>query len=334
MAGALWSTARSILRPVPHARLAIGLVLLLCAARGARAQVQGCDDDATAVHGDFEVTPEDRAEEVARNMPIVVRFAADVDLEDLMTTVEHELAAEQPVPCAGELVCLLENDDEPRIVAADVTIDGNALLLSPKEPLTANAEHTVLIVQPGLDLVARKERTFTTGRVIDRERPVLDYRAQDVAVSVADLPPECEQAAGSRRVVLELPPATDDGDAESVELEITLTSARGLDRAELRARARNEGDPVVLSFVLGAEEAKSRVCLSVRAIDALGRASERTPSVCFNPSTRPVFDSACAAAMPGAGTRENTRDNSGGAWAWSGVLLAVLVRRGVRLRRR
>ena len=321
-----WLALASLTLALPTLAL---LMLALLVQPVAFAQVQGCDDDATEVQGDFEVTPLDRAEHVARNAPIVVRFADDVDLGELQASLQGELDAEPMVPCAGQLVCVLQNgdgDEAPRVIDAVVSIDGQVVRLEPVEPLAAEAEHTVLVVQPGLDRVGRKERTFTTSSRIDRERPVLDYGADDVQVTVVELPPECEQPEGSRRVVLELPAATDDGDAESVELEVTLTSANGLDDPEVRARARNEGDMVLVSFVLGAEETKSRICLSVRAVDALGRASQRQPRVCFNPSTRPIFESACAIST-------GAHDNNGGAWAWSAVLLAAWARSWRRCRR-
>lgn len=285
----------------------------------AAAQVQGCGEDAGAVDGDFEVTPEDRAEDVARNAPIVVRYAEDVDLAALRASIAGELDAPDPVPCAGELACVIESDGEPRMIDAEVASDGQDIVLTPREDLAADTEHTVLIVQPGLDIVARRESSFRTGDARDREPPELGYDAEDIEVSVVDLPPECDAAEGSRRVVLELPPATDDGDAESVTLEIELIGEGG----GVRARARNEGDPVLVSFILSQAEIAHRVCLEVHAYDALGRKAQREPRVCFNPSTRPLFASACAAA-PG------THDNPWGACAW----LAVLAGLGLTARRR
>jgi hypothetical protein len=149
---------------------------------------------------------------------------------------------------------------------------------------------------------------------------VLDYGADQVSVSIATLPPECEAAAGSRRVVLELPPATDDGDAESVTLEVLLLDDEG--EGETRARAQNDGDPVVVSFILTPEEASRRTCLLIRARDALGRASEGEPRVCFNPSARPLFSSACTAAIGG-------NDKSWGGLTWF-LLLCLLARAASR----
>jgi hypothetical protein len=296
-----------------------------------QAQVQGCDEDASEVRGDFEVTPEDRAEGVARNAPIVVRFAREIDLDELSESLAEEPRAEQPVPCAGEIVCLLETSDEPRVIDAELSIEeGNVVRLVPRAPLAASAEHTVLIVQPGLDIVARSESSFETSTDSDRERPELNYGPDDVQVSVAELPAECGQGGGARRVVLSLPPASDDGDVESVQLEVELTMAKGLPEPELRARGPNDHDPVHLSFVLSAEEASARVCLAVGAVDALGRSSERKPSVCFNPSSRPVFESACSIAAALVGPRANP----GGACAWLLVLLMMAARVAARSRTR
>jgi hypothetical protein len=292
-------------------RALTSFLLTLCVAQSvANAQVQGCSDDADDVDGDFEVMPEDRAEGVARNAPIVVRYGSDIDLDALLASVAGELEAEAPVPCAGALACVLETERraEPRVVEVDVDLDEHAIVLTPREPLAGDTEHTVLVVQPDLDIVARSASSFVTGARTDRDPPELGYDAQDVSVSVTELPPECLEPAGSRRVVLELPPATDDGDAESVTLEIVRVGD-GLDDGEVRARAANRGDPVLVSFMLGPEEAAQRTCLVVRAYDALGRKADREPRLCFNPSTRPLFSSACAAARPG-------RDNSWGACAW------------------
>jgi hypothetical protein len=302
--------------------LALSLVGLCLVSSTTAAQVQGCGDDAGEVDGDFEVTPEDRAESVARNAPIIVRYASDVDLEELQASVASERDAEQPVPCAGELACVLETErgEDPRVIDAEVEVEGQSIVLTPREPLAAEAEHTVLVVQPGLDIVARSESSFVTGERRDREPPELGYDAEDVSVSVVDLPPECGEPEDSRRVVLELPPATDDGDAESVTIEIVLLGERD---SEVRARAANDGDPVLVSFILSPAEAAERVCLEVHAYDALGQKAEREPRLCFNPGTRPLFSSACAAALAGRDTR---RDKGWGAfaWSWLGGLLGGL----------
>jgi hypothetical protein len=287
----------------------------------ASAQVQGCGDDADEIDGDYALTPEDGAQNVARNAPIRVRYADDVDLDELRESLASELDAEQPVPCAGELVCVLETEDgRARVIEADVATGDNRVVLTPREPLAASAEHTVLAVQPGLDIVARAESRFDTGARTDRQAPVLDYGADEIKVSIATLPPQCKAAAGSRRVVLELPPATDDGDPESVTLEVLLLDDDG--EGELRARAQNDGDPVLVSFILTPEEVSRRTCLLIRARDALGRASEGEPRVCFNPSSRPLFSSACSAA-PGA------RRNPWGGFAWF-LLLGLLARAASR----
>jgi hypothetical protein len=105
--------------------------------------------------------------------------------------------------------------------------------------------------------------------------------------------------------------------------------AKGLEAPELRARGPNDDDPVHLHFILSPEEASARVCLAIGAVDALGRSSERKPTVCFNPSTRPVFESACSIAVVRVTGR---RANPGGACAWLLVLSAVTARARWRAR--
>lgn len=322
----------SVLTLVSEA-LALSLAGLCLASSTTAAQVEGCGDEAGEVDGDFEVTPEDRAENVARNAPITVRYASDVALDELHASLATERDAEQPLPCAGELACVLETarGEDPRLIEAEVEVEGQAIVLTPREPLAAETEHTVLVVQPGLDIVARSESWFVTGERSDREPPELGYDAQDVSVSVVALPPECGAPEDSRRVVLELPPATDDGDAESVTLEIVLLGALGERESEVRARVANDGDPVLVSFILSPAEAAQRVCLEVRAYDALGQKADREPRLCFNPSTRPLFSSACAVVLAGRDTR---RDKSWGAfaWSWLGGLLGGLWARAARRR--
>jgi hypothetical protein len=305
---------------VPVRALAVFLLALCLARSVANAQVQGCGDDTDGVDGDFEVTPEDRAERVARNAPIVVRYARDIDLDALRASVAGELDAQDPVPCAAELTCVLEikRGERPRVIEVDVELDEQTFVLTPREPLAPETEHTVLVVQPGLDIVARSGSSFVTGERSDREAPELGYDAKDVSVSVVDLPLECGEPSGTRRVVLELPPATDDGDAHSVTLEIVQV---GEGDAQVRARAANRGDPVLVSFILSPGEVRQRICLEVHAYDALGHKADREPRLCFNPSTRPLFSSACA-------TGPARHDNSWGACAW--FLLVGLLARAVR----
>jgi hypothetical protein len=97
----------------------------------------------------------------------------------------------------------------------------------------------------------------------------------------------------------------------------------------------NDGDPVLVSFILSPAEAAQRVCLEVHAYDALGRKADREPRLCFNPSSRPLFSSACAAALAGRDTRlDKSRDKNWGAsaWSWLGGLLGGLWARAARRR--
>ena len=78
--------------------------------------------------------------------------------------------------------------------------------------------------------------------------------------------------------------AEDDGDEESVEILLFLSRAEGARGPVLRARAWNpaEGEPV-LTFLLDAAEAEQPVCVALRAVDGVGRASEGESEVCFDP---------------------------------------------------
>jgi hypothetical protein len=270
-----------------------GFVVLLGCGTGA-AQSSACGDAPEDVSGDFELTPEDGAEDVARNAPIVLRFAPEVDVEALATSVAGEPDGGL---CAGEILCVLETE-EARAIEATLERDADAgtLELVPSEPLAAETEHSVLIVQPGLDAIARAERGFRTGDSIDEERPSLPYEGSDIVVAaVTRLPAECEGPAGSRRVMLELPRAEDDADADSVALEIRMFGAYGQAEDEmLVARVRNVGNPVRASFAIDARTAAHALCVRVRAIDGVGRVAREEPELCFDPSQDVHFASGCA----------------------------------------
>jgi hypothetical protein len=199
--------------------------------------------------------------------------------------------------CARELLCLLDTEDEPRTIEATLERDADAgtLELVPNEPLAPNTEHSVLVVQPALDAVARAERGFRTGASSDEERPRLPYRGAAIIVaSVTRLAPECDASAGSRRVLLELPRAEDDADADSIVLEIRVFGAyAAADEERLVARVRNQGDPVRASFVLDARTAAHPLCVRVRAIDGVGRLASEEPELCFDPSRDVRFASGC-----------------------------------------
>jgi hypothetical protein len=260
----------------------------------AAAQSRACGDAPEDVRGDFELTPQDGARDVARNAPITLRYAAEVDVDALAASVANEADGGL---CARELLCLLDTDEEPRPIEASIERDADAgtLELLPREPLERDTEHTVLIVQPGLDTVARVERGFRTGGAIDEERPSLPYHGDDiVVVAVTSLAPECRAPAGSKRMLLELPRAQDDGDEDSIVLEIRTLRAYAQPEEKLVARARNAGTPVRVSFVLDAQTAAHPLCVRVRAIDAVGRTAREEPELCFDPSQDVRFASGCA----------------------------------------
>jgi hypothetical protein len=275
------------------------------------------------------VRPADGAKHVARDAPIVVRYAAGSDLAALRASV----AQDSDDSCRAREICVFERPTEDmgadRAVAGDVQrLDADSLAFVPERPLAADTAYYALVARPGFDTASRTEVEFQTGTAFDRDPPELDVGADALELDVEPPPAECDAPEGSLRVRVAVPGVHDDGDDESVELLLFLTRAAGLRAPELRARAPNRPDEGVdLTFTLAPAEAAGSVCVALRAVDGSGKPSEGEPTLCFDPQAarHSEFGSLCAAARVHAGA-----DNGRGLLLASAIVVAALVLHGKR----
>jgi hypothetical protein len=278
-------------------------IALLLAGRAA-AQPAPCGDLAARANDELDVQPNDGAEAVARNAPIVVRYPSAADLDELLAALPSDAGD----ACSGQAVCLFRDAQgeggrarEP-VPGAVHRVDARTLAFVAAARLRADSDYFPLIARAGFDRASRTELEFTTGAVDDDEPPDFDAADESIRIAVEPPPDECGAEAGSLRVQLGVPAAHDDGDPESVELLLFVTDGEGIRAPELRARRWNEdGGEVVLTFLLDPREAGQPVCVALRAIDGLGRSSEGEPALCFDPIRRSHFEPSCAVA--GAGPR-------------------------------
>jgi hypothetical protein len=316
---------------VPAFARVTATMFVLAAASAHAQRTPVCDLAAEDANDEIAVRPADGAEQVARNAPILARYAEGTDLRALQRVVDRDADAD----CRGQLICLFAersgDDDGTRarrvaVPGTTETLDARSVRFEPERGLAADSRHFALVARPGFDSASRTELEFSTGSEIDVEPPELAASADGFELDVEPPPAECKAPAGSLRVRLEMPGARDDGDADSVELSLFLTRAAGLREPELRARAPNNADgSVVLAFTLGPGEAADEVCVAVEAVDGTGKRAEDEPELCFNPSAarRSQFASLCAVPRGGA-LAHAAADNGRGLLIASAFLIAAL----------
>ncbi len=306
---------------------AIGLCAWIAAA-AAHAQSQDCGQGLSQTGAAIHVQPPDRATAVARDAPVVVRFAAGTDLDALQASLPDTPSD----PCAGLVICLLREgaggagrDPVPGRVER---IDDHTLAFLPDAELAARARYFPLIARPGFDRASRTELQFETGGDRDRAPPRFDPSQSSIAVEVDAPPEECRAPEGSVRVRLSVPRAGDDGDPQSVEILLFLTRAAGLSGPVLRARADNPGDDggdIQLSLLLTRAQSEQPVCVALQATDGVGKAAPQIP-LCFDPARGALFAPCSVGAAPGADRRSRGPRSLVG-WALAGVLAAWRGRR-------
>jgi len=290
-----------------------------------------CDLAPAHASDEVEVRPADGAERVARNAPIIARYAEGTDLDALLDSVERDADAD----CRGQVICLfaeragrtgVRSSLEP-VAGELLALDERTLRFTPEQRLAADTRHFALLARPGFDSAARTELEFVTGTAVDHEPPELDASSDSFELDVEPPPSACMAPAGSLRVRLAVPGARDDGDEQSVELLLFVTRAVGLREPELRVRAPNVADgTVALAFTLDPAEAAGEVCVALRAVDGTGKRAEDEPALCFNPSAarRSQFESLCRAAGPHPGAERTSTDNGRGLLLASAFVAAAL----------
>lgn len=155
---------------------------------------------------------------------------------------------------------------------------------------------------------------FRTGADFDRVPPTLGGVGD---VSSAEVPVSCDAPDGGYRIAVSFAPATDDGPAGDIEYLVYLTRGVNVDAPRLVARARNfPTDQIVTAFVLAPDEAVEPVCVSVVAVDGVGRVDSDAGPRCFEPITGNYFSPLCTVTAPGAPSRA--------AWPFAAALVAAL----------
>ncbi len=259
--------------------------------------------------GPEEFTPASEARNVTLGAPIKVRYTAayfrgvdPVEATALLSASEGDTGA----PVSGRVDLFGED----------------ALVLVPDVPFRPMTRYRAVAGARGGDTPRTFE--FRTGSDFDRIPPTLGGIG---AVSSTEVPTSCDAPDGGYRIAVSFAPATDpDGPAGDIEYLVYLTRGANVDAPRLVARARNfPTDEIVTAFVLAPDDAVEPVCISVVAVDGVGRVDSDAPASCFEPITGNYFAPICSAAAPGARTPAS----------WLAVLaLAGALALGARRRRR
>jgi len=275
---------------------ALSLWLLAVPAFEASAQLGECTGTRFDGDPDLESFPGDGAEGVAIDAPIRVRHRDP----DALDRLEEQLASAVSSGCGAELLCLFRDDserdgDDRVAIAAEVQrVDARTVVLLPDGPLRPDSRHVLSVARSGFERPSFGEIVFETGSDRDREPPGLDGNVSDIAVG--PFPEQCGVAEHMRRIEVVAPAIEDDGDEGSVELLLYLVEAPGLEAPELRARERYRGHALPMAFALEAERLEQRICLSLMAVDGVGKVAEAPEPVCFEPSQAVRFQAGCGLA--------------------------------------
>lgn len=280
---------------------ALYVTALLATAPLASAQDAGCPSAPDV--GPLEVVPAVGATLVPRNAVIRVRYSpgyfagATAPTETITLTRAGGAAVAGTVQLAGD----------------------ETLYFVPTSPLDASTVYTGTASGSAFLF----DFSFTTGTTTDVAWPVLDDPHGADGFSMQSSPADLACApSGSRRIDLRFPSALDDGPSSSLEYQVYLARGEGLSAPTLLTRVRDYGASITtVGFVLGPDQVKGAVCISVVAVDGLDRSTEWPSPVCFDPVHGSGFVGLCSAS-PGAGSR-----SAGLAWLVVGGVLLLRRRR-------
>ncbi len=238
------------------------------------------DCDPPAALGPIEFFPASGAGGVALDAAVRVRYTPGffaVWREPLTRLLEIRDASDTPVP--GALAVL-----------------GDTLVFRPEAPWAPGSAYRGTAF--GIDIL-QVRFSFRTGAVLDREPPRFTSTPTLSPARVDALPCAAE---GGYRIDVSVAPATDpDGAQGDVEYLLFQTRGPEIEAPRLRARARNFAGPSIpLAFTLTPAEAVSPICVTVVAVDGVGRAVEGG-TACVDPVQGNYFAPLCNAGAPGAG---------------------------------
>ncbi len=230
------------------------------------------------------VTPSDSAPGVTLDAPIYVEyspgyFGPEGPGEDPTTLISLLGCG----PCGSECV-----PGTP--VSGLVQVHGDRLYFLPDEPLLEGTQYRGHA--GGLEI--ELDFGFCTGRSFDRSPPRLGGALRSSSTRVDA---QCDLPDGGYRLAVSFSPATDDGPPGSIEYLLYLSRGAGLDAPRVVARTRNyASEEITLGVLIGPEDARTPICLTLAATDGVGNAVVSEESQCFDPITRTVFSGACSAS--------------------------------------
>lgn len=285
---------------------------------GGYASAQATKEPCGSVRQEDDVlsTPAVGASGVRLDAPVVLRYREPVILDELREPIQ-----------------LFRRTDEGLLVSvagALQQIDAHTLHFQPVERFEPTAEYVGDAAWPGGGTgsdAPRFDLRFRTGDDVDREAPTLDFPGDDLELSSGGVSPQCDAEEGSFLVSVIFDQAQDDGSAGSIEYFLYLTRSEGIDHPVLKQRVRNFNERITMSFVLGPDEVVAPVCVSVVAVDGVGRKSEAGEH-CFDP-VRGSYFAPCAvsgAVSRGRGAAGARAGHPSG-WMMGLALLGLWMRR-------
>ena len=162
---------------------------------------------------------------------------------------------------------------------------------------------------------------FRTGISVDARAPG-PVRIEQVVVRREVVRPDCGAPEPGYVFSVTFPPAEDDGPPSSVEYLLHQSRGAGLAAPVLRARTRGfAGGRLTMGFSLTEDEASEPLCLTVTALDGVGRVSPPAEAYCLDPIQASYFVGACSIGPSRPGRR---------AIPWLLVLLAGWLGRRAR----
>lgn len=255
----------------------IAIVVLLVSAHGRIAVAQD-DCPADLFRGPKEVTPNDSAQGVTLDAPVIVRYSSNY-FDDSLNPVSLSVL-----------------DGNSFAVEGTTEVLGDVLIFHALRPWTASTAYRVQA--DGRD--GNREFRFTSGTSARDQGPPVLGEIEEVTSS--EVGSQCDLPEGGYRVDVAFRPATDDGPPGSIEYALYLTRGSDVDGPTLKARMRNFAtDQVTIPFVLGQEEAIAPVCVTVHATDGLGQLDADGAPACFDPIEGNFFEPLCSASTSRTG---------------------------------
>lgn len=272
-----------------YTRRVLARTALLVASLGiaSAAHAQECPEP--PLRGPQLVTPVSGASGVTVDAPVVLTYSAgyfgpEGPGEDPSTLVVLE-------ECGDCVSGCVVGSGVP--VEGTVEVHGDRLYFLPASPLADATAYA------GLANGAETSLTFgfCTGSRTDDAPPTLGGLSRPSSTRVGT---QCGLPDGGYRLGLSFPPATDDGPPGSIEYLLYLSRAEGLEAPRIVSREYNyAASQITLGVLLTPAEVRSPICLTLAAVDGVGRVTVSPDPQCFDAITRTTFAGEACHASPG-----------------------------------